>query len=46
MFVEDGVGSGCLKGEVALASDPVLKKFRGLLRPMVLIGLDLALRGW
>jgi hypothetical protein len=46
MFVEDGVGFGRLKGGVALAPDPVLKKFGGLLRPMFLIGLDPVLRGW
>jgi hypothetical protein len=31
---------------VALAPDPVLKMLGGLLRPMFLIGLDPALRGW
>jgi hypothetical protein len=46
VFVEDGGGSGRLKGGVALAPDPVLMKLGGLLRPMVLIGLDPALRGW
>jgi hypothetical protein len=46
MFVEDGGGSGRLKGGVALAPDPVLKKLGGLLRPMFLIGLDPTLRGW
>jgi hypothetical protein len=40
MFMEDSGGSGCLKGRMALAPDPVLKKFGGLLRPMFLIGLD------
>jgi hypothetical protein len=43
MFAEDGGGSGHLKGRVALAPDPVLKR---LLRPMFLIGLDPVLRGW
>jgi hypothetical protein len=46
VFVEDGAGSSCLKGGVALAPDPVLNKFGALLWPMFLIGLDLALRGW
>jgi hypothetical protein len=46
MFAEDGGGSGRLKGGVALASDPVLKKLGRLLRPMFLIGLDLVLQGW
>jgi hypothetical protein len=46
VFVEDGGGSGRLKGGVALAPDPVLKILGGLLRPMFLIGLDPALRGW
>jgi hypothetical protein len=46
MFAEDGGGSGRLKGGVALAPDPVLKKLGGLLRPMFLIGLDPILQGW
>jgi hypothetical protein len=46
VFAEDGGGSGRLKGEVALAPDPVLKIIGGLLRPMFLIGLDPALWGW
>jgi hypothetical protein len=46
VFAEDGGGSGRLKGRVALALDPVLKKLGGLLRPMFLIGLDLVLRDW
>jgi hypothetical protein len=46
MFVEDGGGSDLMKGGVVLAPDLVLKKLRGLLRPMFLIGLDPALRGW
>jgi hypothetical protein len=46
VFEEDGGGSGRLKGGVALALDPVLKKLGGLLRPMFLIGLDPTLRGW
>jgi hypothetical protein len=46
MFAEDDEGSGRLKGGVALAPDPVLKMLGGLLRPMFLIGLDPALRGW
>jgi hypothetical protein len=35
-----------MKGRVALALDPVLKKLGGLLSLMFLIGLDPALRGW
>jgi hypothetical protein len=46
VFAEDGGGSGRLKGGVALAPDPVLKILGGLLRPMFLIRLDPALRGW
>jgi hypothetical protein len=46
VFVEDGAGSDCLKDEMALAPDPVLKKFGELLRPMFLIGQDPVLRGW
>jgi hypothetical protein len=46
MFAEDGGGSGSLKGGVALAPDPVLKKLGGLLRQMFLIGLDPVLWGW
>jgi hypothetical protein len=45
MFVDDGGGSGRLKGGVALAPDLVLKKLGGLLWPMFLIRLDPALRG-
>jgi hypothetical protein len=45
-LAEDGGGSGRLKGGVALALDPVLKKLGGLLRPMFLIGLDPVLRDW
>ena len=43
---EDGGGSGHLKGGVALALNPVLKRLGGLLRPMFFIGLDPVLRGW
>ena len=39
-FVEDGGGSGRLKGGLALAPDLSLKRLGGLLRPMFLIGLD------
>jgi hypothetical protein len=46
VFAEDGGGSGHLKGGVALALDPMLKKLGGLLRPMFLIGLDPVLRDW
>jgi hypothetical protein len=46
VFAKDGGGSGRLKGGVALALDPVLKILGGLLRPMFLIWLDPALRGW
>jgi hypothetical protein len=46
VFGEDGGRSGCLKGGMALAPDPVLKKLGGLLRSMFLIGLDPALQGW
>jgi hypothetical protein len=46
VFMEDGGGSGRLKGEVALAPGLVLKRFGGLLRPIFLIGLDPVLRGW
>jgi hypothetical protein len=45
LFVKDGGGSGCLKGMMALALDPVLKRLRGLLRLMFLIGLDAVLQG-
>lgn len=45
VFAEDGGGSVCLKGGVALAPDPPLKRLGGLLWPMFLIGLDLVLRG-
>jgi hypothetical protein len=38
VFVEDGGGSGRLKGGVALAPDPALKRLGGLLRPMFLMG--------
>jgi hypothetical protein len=46
VFVEDGGGSGRLKGVVALTPDPALKRLGGLLRPMFLIGLNPVLRGW
>jgi hypothetical protein len=46
VFVEDGGGSGRLKGGVALAPDPALKRLGGLLRPMFLIGLDPVLQDW
>jgi hypothetical protein len=46
VFVEDDAGSDHLKDRVALALDPVLKKFGGILRPMFLIGLDPVLRDW
>jgi hypothetical protein len=46
VFAKDCGESGRLKGGVALAPDPMLKILGGLLRPMFLIGLDLALRGW
>jgi hypothetical protein len=46
VFVEDGGGSGHLKGRVALAPDPALKTLGGLLRPMFLIGLDAVLPDW
>ena len=46
MFVEDGGGSSRLKGEVALDPDPTLKRLRGLLQLVFLIGLDLVLWGW
>jgi hypothetical protein len=45
VLVEGGAGSGRLKGEMALALDPVLKKFGEPLRPMFFIGLDPVLRG-
>jgi hypothetical protein len=45
LFAEDGGGSHRLKGEVALAPGPALKRLGGLLRPMFLIGLDPVLRG-
>jgi hypothetical protein len=40
VFVEDNGGFGLLKGEVALATNPALKRLKGLLWSMVLIGLD------
>ena len=44
---EDGGGFGrLLKGGVAPAPDPALKRLGGLLRPMFFIGLDPVLRGW
>ena len=43
---EHGGGSDHLKGGVALAPDPALKRLRGLLRPMFFIGLDPVVRGW
>jgi hypothetical protein len=43
---EDGRGSGCLYGGVALAPGPALKRLGGLLRPMFLIGPDPVLQGW
>jgi hypothetical protein len=46
MFVEEDGVSGRLMGRVALAPDLALKKLRGLLQPMFLIGLDPASRGW
>jgi hypothetical protein len=46
VFAEDGEKSGCPKGGVALAPDPVLKKLGGILRPMFLIGLDPVLLGF
>jgi hypothetical protein len=47
MYVEEGRGSNRLKGGMALAPDLVLKKLRGLLRLMFLIGLDPSLwDGW
>jgi hypothetical protein len=46
MFAEHGGGSGRLKGGVALAPDLALKRLGGLLRPMFLIGIDPAIRGW
>jgi hypothetical protein len=45
-FVKDGEGSDRLKGGVALAPGPALKRLEGLLRPMFFIGLDPVLRGW
>jgi hypothetical protein len=39
-FAEDGGLSGRIKGGMALASSPALNKLGGLLRPMLLIGLD------
>jgi hypothetical protein len=44
LFAEDGGGFHRLKGEVALASGPALKRLGGLLRPMYLIRLDPVLR--
>jgi hypothetical protein len=46
VFMEDGGGSGRLKGGVVLAPDLALKRLGGLLRPMFLIGLDPVLQGW
>jgi hypothetical protein len=46
LFVEDGGGSGCPKGEVVLAPGPALKRLGGLLRPMFFIKLDPILQGW
>jgi hypothetical protein len=46
VFAENGGGSCRIKGGVALALDPVLKKLGGLLRPMFLIGLDPVLWDW
>jgi hypothetical protein len=46
VFAEDGGGSGRLYGGVALALGPALKRLRGLLWPMFLIGLDPVLRDW
>jgi hypothetical protein len=36
VFAEDGGRSGCLKGRIAMALDPVLKRLGGLLRPIFL----------
>jgi hypothetical protein len=46
MFAEDGGGFYRLKGRVALAPNPALKRLGGLLRPMFLIGIDPVLRDW
>jgi hypothetical protein len=46
VFVENGGGSGRLYGMAALALGPALKRLRGLLRLMFLIGLDPALQSW
>jgi hypothetical protein len=46
VFAKDGGGSVCLKGKMALALDPVLKRLGGLLRSMFFIGLDPVLWGW
>jgi hypothetical protein len=40
VFADDAERSDRLNGRVALATDPALKRLRGLLRPMFLIGLD------
>jgi hypothetical protein len=46
VFAKDGGGFGRLKGDMALAPGPGLKRLRGLLQPMFLIRQNLALRGW
>jgi hypothetical protein len=46
MFVEDGGGFIRLNGGVTLAPDPALRRLRGLLRLIFLIGLDPVLRDW
>jgi hypothetical protein len=46
VIAEDDGGSGCLKGGMALALDPVLKRLGGLLPPMFLIRLDPVLWEW
>jgi hypothetical protein len=46
VIAEDDGGFGRLKGGVALAPGPALKRLGWLLRPMFLIGIDLVLRGW
>jgi hypothetical protein len=38
VFAEDGGGSGRIKDGMALAPGSALKRFRGLLRPMFLLG--------
>jgi hypothetical protein len=40
IFAEDGGGSRCLKSDVVLAPDLLLKKFGVFLRPMFLIRID------